>query len=114
MNILALRRYTRSNRDPHPADLVEYPERLVLKQRYQHTKIHSNHIPLVRSSSLPAKVLSLEDIPFDLKFELSLFRSKSKTSFSDIFFDLLRLCEVKYLSEVDFSSLKIEENLPFE
>jgi len=66
---------------------------------------------LVRSSSLPTKVLSLEDIPFDLKFELSLFRSKSKTSLSEIVFDPLRLFEVKSLSEVAFHSLKLEDIL---
>ena len=69
---------------------------------------------MVRYTSLPTKVLSLEYIPFDLKFELSLFRSKSKTSLADIVFDPLRLFEVKSLSKLDLSSLKLEENLSFE
>ena len=51
-------------------------------------------------------MLSLEDIPYDIKFELSLFKSKSKTSLSDIVFYRPILSEVKSLSELDLSSLK--------
>lgn len=56
--------------------------------------------------SLPAKFLSLEDIPYDIKFELYLFKSKYKMSLSDIVFDPLRLSKVKYLFELVLSSLK--------
>lgn len=111
---MASRRYTIANPDPDPADAIEDLEKLVQKHRYQVTEIQSGPNPLVRSTSLPTKVLSFEDIPFDLKFELSLFRSKSETSLADIVFDPLRLSEVKSLSELDLSSLKLEENLLFE
>ena len=61
---------------------------------------------MVRSISLPAKLLSLEDISYDLKIELSLFKSKFETSLFGIVFDPLRLSEVKSLSELDLSPLK--------
>ena len=60
---------------------------------------------MVRSVSLPSKLLSLEDIPYDIKFELYLFKFKYETLY-DIVFDPLRLSEVKYLSELDLSPLK--------
>ena len=53
-----------------------------------------------------SNLLSLADIPYDINFELSLFKSKSKIYLSDIVFDPLILSEVKYLYRLNLSTLK--------
>ena len=103
---LASTRYTRMNPDPDLVDHVDDPKNLFRRHWYQTPHSQSRPVPLVRSVYLPAKLLSLEDIPYDINFELSLFKSKSKIYLSDIVFDPLRLSEVKYLSELDSSPLE--------
>ena len=103
---MASTRYTISNPEPDPVDPVDDPEILFRRHRYQTPQIQSGLAPLVRSVSLPAKLISLEDIPYDIKFELLLFKSKVETSLSDIVFDPIRLSEIKILSELDLSSLR--------
>ena len=39
---------------------------------------HGSNSPLPRAQSFPNKLETLQDIEFDLKFEKSLFRSKSQ------------------------------------
>ena len=67
--------YTRKNHDPNQIlESVEDPEKLLRKKKIQ----VDAGIPLInRSISLPKEgVISFEDLEFDEKFELSLFRSK--------------------------------------
>ena len=65
-------------------------------------------IPLFKYHSCPDVFEYLEDLEFDKKFELSLFRSKSETSLFKIVFHPLRLSKLKSLLEVVFYSLKLE------
>jgi hypothetical protein len=79
--------YTRNNPDPTPIlELVEDPEKLLRKKKIQ----DDTGIPLInRSISLPKEgVISVEDLEFDEKFELSLFTSKSDSYSNQTIFDL--------------------------
>ena len=78
--------YTKKNPDPNPIrKLVGNPEKLLRKKKAQ----ANTGISLNRSTSLPKEgVISVEDLEFDEKFELSLFKSKSKAYLSQIVFDI--------------------------
>lgn len=81
--------YTRKNPNPNPIpELVEDLEKLLRKKKIQ----VDNGIPLINISiSLPKEgVISVEDLEFDEKFELSLFRSKSNSDLNQIVFYLER------------------------
>ena len=77
--------YTRKNLDPNPiSKLVDDPKRLLRNKKIQ----VDIGIPLIdRSISLPKEgVISVEDLEFDEKFELSLFISKSNLDLNQIVF----------------------------
>ena len=78
--------YTRKNPNPNPIlELVEDPEKLLRKKKVQ----NGTGISLNTSISLPKEgVISVEDLEFDEKFELSLFKSKSESNLSQIVFDI--------------------------
>ena len=64
--------------------MIEDPERILRKKK---NKIDSS-IPLIsRSVSFPKEgVISVDDLQLDIKFEHSLFRSKSNSDLSQIIF----------------------------
>ena len=66
--------YTRENLDPNPATIVDDPDRILRKPEKVETQASSNQ--LVKSNSLPEELSTLEEIPFDFSFDLSLFRTK--------------------------------------
>jgi len=76
-----------SNPDPNPPSVVDDPENILRKQRPQSKEVEHGTPSLVRSTSLAAKLVSFQDLSFDIKFELSLFRSKSESSLLETFFD---------------------------
>ena len=78
--------YTRKNPYPNPIlELVEDPKKLLRKKKDQ----NGTSISLNRSISLPKEgVISVEDLEFDEKFELSLFKSKSQSDLSQTIFDI--------------------------
>ena len=80
--------YTRKNLGPNPIlESVEDLEKLLRKKKAQ----NDTGISLNRSTSLPKEgVISIEDLEFDEKYELSLFRSKSDSDLTTIVLDLER------------------------
>ena len=73
--------YTRSN----PADIVDNPNQIGKKKKQ--IVGSENKVPLKRANSLPKELGSLSDIEFDLKFEKSLFRTKSETNLKETILD---------------------------
>ena len=67
--------YTRSNPDPKPTVIVDNPDQIGKKKK-QIVNLETE-VPLRKSNSLPKELVSLNDIDFDLKFEYSLFKTKS-------------------------------------
>ena len=68
--------YTRSNLDPKPVVIVDDLDQIGKKKKQ--TENLEAEISLIRVISLPSELESLQDIDFDLKFEHSLFQSKSE------------------------------------
>ena len=88
MEILApeRRKYTRSNPDPDPTKPVEDPDK-ILKLRKEN--IEQGISPLQRNFSLPTEgIKTIDDIKFDIKFEHSLFRTKSYSNLSQVVVDI--------------------------
>ena len=56
-------------------------------KRKKQTENLEAKISLIRVNSLPSELVSLEDIDFDLKFEHSLFKSKSKSDLKTVVLD---------------------------
>ena len=79
INTLASKRYTRANPDPNPTPIYENPN---LIQKILHQE--SSATPLVKSHSCPALFEYLEELPFDARFELSLFKTKSENALDSI------------------------------
>ena len=76
---LASRRYTRLNPDLDPPPIYENPNliRKILRQE-------SSATPLVKSHSCPAIFEYLEELDFDEKFELSLFKTQSESALDSL------------------------------
>ena len=83
------KRYTRRNPDPDPKTPVEDPERILKTKK----KSNQSDIPIFkRSISLSSNpIKTVDGIKFDLKFEQSLFRSKSFSDLSEVVIDILGL-----------------------
>ena len=80
------KRYTRSNPDPDPQSPVEDPERILKAKK---TSDQSNLPVFQRSTSLVIDfVKTLDGLKFDLKFQHSLFRSKSDSDLSEVVIDI--------------------------
>jgi len=94
IKILAPKRthYTRANPDPNPATIVDDPKRILRKPKGVETQ--GSSIQLIQENSLPKELSSLEDIQFDLSFELSLFR----TCYHPNFFKKTSLCQLFFWS----------------
>ena len=75
---LAPKRYTRANPYPNPPDIVDDLENFLRKTKNKNQSF--TPIKLEKSPSLPKDgVLSIEDLYCDLKFEQTLFRTKSES-----------------------------------
>ena len=96
--------YTRKNPEPNPIlELVEDPEKLLRKKKSQ----NGTNISLNRSVSLPKEgIISVEDLEFDEKFELSLFKSKSNSYLSQIVFDIERFNFYSHYIFLVFKAIK--------
>jgi hypothetical protein len=77
--------FSRSHLDPEPATAIDNPEKLLRKKNA--TEGSGSHSPLHRSPSLPEKLVSLQDLEFDISFEQSLFRTKSDSFVSETVLD---------------------------
>ena len=67
-------------------------EKIVRKSK---KKSETSTIPLIRSLYLTKEgAIGIDDVSFDIKFELSLFKSKSKSDLSQIVFDEARFQEI--------------------
>ena len=86
VEILAPKRiYTRDNPDPNPSEAVENPKKILRKSN---SKVGKETYQLHKSTSLPVEgVESINEIAYDLKFEHSLFRTKSESHLEHIIFD---------------------------
>ena len=99
--------YSRSNPDPNPPDIVDNLDQIGKKEK----KIDSSEtkIPLKSADSLPKELLSLSDIEFDLKFEKSLFRTKSETHLKEIVLDHVFTSFVKEKHQVISTPIKSDQ-----
>ena len=81
--ILAPKRiYTRPNPNPNPPIVFENCKRILRKSN---SKVGKDTYQLYKSISLPDEgVESIDEVIFDLKFEHTLFRSKSELDLSEI------------------------------
>jgi hypothetical protein len=97
LEILAPKKiHTRKNLDPNPLETTFDPEQIIRKSQKKLSKIHI--VSLERAFSLPmSEVKSLEDVPFVLKFEKFLVKSKSESDLSKTMFDINKF---KYLSPI--------------
>jgi hypothetical protein len=73
--------YTRSHPNPNPATTVDDLEKLLRKKNI--VEGYGSHNPLHMSNSLPEKLVSIQDIEFDISFEQILFRTKSDSFVSE-------------------------------
>jgi len=90
--------YTRANLDPNPTTIVDDRDRILRKPKKVETLASSSQ--LVKENSLPEDLSTLEEIPFDLSFDLSLFRTKYENAIHEIVLDpeFVQLIESKGLS----------------
>ena len=84
--ILARKRiYARANPYPNPPIVFENPKRILRKSN---SKVGKDTYQLYKSISLLAEgVDSIDEVIFNLKFEHTLFRSKSESDLSQIVLD---------------------------
>ena len=75
----------RENPNPNPSTIVDDPENFLRKPKRVETQASSSQ--LVNANSLPKELSSLEDIQFDLSFELSLFRTQLENSIHETVID---------------------------
>jgi len=76
---LASRRYTRLNPDPDPPPVYENPNLIARIHRRE-----SPIIPVFKSHSCLAIFKYLEELDFDEKFELSLFKTNSESALDSL------------------------------
>jgi hypothetical protein len=77
--------YTRSHPNLEPATVVDDPKKLLRKKNI--LEGFGNHCPLHRSNSFLEKLVSIQDLEFDISFEKSLFRTKSDSFVSETMLD---------------------------
>lgn len=77
--------YTRENPDPNPATIVDDRDRILRKPKKIETQASNSQ--LVRANSLLEELSTLEEIPFDFSFDLSLFRTESENAIHEIVLD---------------------------
>ena len=101
-------RYTRSNPDPNPPPVFDNPNlipRILRREGSQESSGRSR--PLSRSAPCPVKWIYFDEIPFDERFETSLFVNFSETELSRLVLDPLFF---EYL-QLRFVSLHIDRHL---
>ena len=105
INTLASRRNTRSNPDPDPPTIFENPNlipRTLRKQGSQESSEREIQVSfgssrlLSRSASCPVKIIYVDEIPFDARFETSLFVNFSETKLSRLVLDPLFAEDLQY------------------
>jgi len=84
---MATKRHMRSNLDPNPPPVVDDLEKLLRKLNPPHPK--SGARKFVRNTTFPSQLFTIENISFDVQFELYLFRSKSESFLSEVVFDAI-------------------------
>ena len=98
-------RHTRSNPDPNPPPIFENPNlipRILRRQGSQESSERGSQEstgssrPLSRSASCPVKIIYIDDIPFDARFETSLFVNFSETELSILVPDPLFFEDLQY------------------
>jgi len=77
--MLASKRYTRANPDPNPPPVYKNPNLIPRLPRQE-----SSVLPVFKSHSCPAIFKYLEELDFDEKFELSLFKTKSESALDSL------------------------------
>ena len=87
--------YTKSNPDLNPATIVDDPNRILRKPKKVETQTSSSQT--IKANSLPEESSTLEEIIFDLSFDLSLFRTKSENEIDETMLDpnFIQLIESK-------------------
>lgn len=100
--------YTRANPDPNPATIVDDPERILRQPKIVETQASSSR--LVRVNSLPEELSTLEEIPFNLSLDLSLFRSKYENAIHEIVLDpeFEKLIESKKIINSDLYKFTVD------
>ena len=105
INTLASRRNTRANPDPDPPTIFENPNlipRTLRKQGSQESSERESLLSfessrvLTRSASCPVKIIYIDEIPFDARFETSLFVNFSETELSRLVPDPLFTEDLQY------------------
>lgn len=64
---------------------MDDPYRIIRKSRKEETS--TDKTPLVKANSCPDDWLFLEDLPFDVQFDLSLFRTKYESVLNETVID---------------------------
>ena len=77
--------FTRSHLDLEPATSIGNLEKILRKKSIAEGS--RSHSPLHRSPSLPEKLVSLQDLEFDISFEQILFRKKFNSFVSETILD---------------------------
>ena len=80
-----MRKYTRTNPDPKPAPVVHNPNLILRRLKIQESSVSPT--PSIKAYSFPNEWLFLEYLPFDLLFDISLFRTRSESALEDIVID---------------------------
>lgn len=103
---LAPKRYTKLNPNPNPPTIVDNPEKILRKLKFKPPESETSTSTLLRTTTLHAQLIALEDFSFDLNFEFSLFKSKSESSLSETLFDPVKL--ESYVQSYKASSDKLD------
>jgi len=84
---LASRRthYTKANPNPNAAPVVDNPNLISRRPKREEGQI--SQTPLIKADSCIDEWLFLEDLHFDVPFDLSPFRTRSKSALDEIFLD---------------------------
>jgi hypothetical protein len=104
--------HTRRNLDPEAIILVSDPEKIVHKRKEMPI---SPVFCLDRNLSLPKYgVKIIEDLDFDLKFEQTLFRTRSKSNLSEIIFDEKRFQYLISVASIKPPMIPTQNNQPLQ
>ena len=74
-----------ANPDPNPTTVVDNPNLISRKSKKQESLV--SQLPLDKANSCPDEWLFLEELPFDVPFDLSLFKTKSENAMDETVLD---------------------------